>query len=262
MTTFTWADLHDELNRWGDAGRTATFWWRDDDAVEPTPALDRLLRLAQDHAAPLALAVIPVAAQPTPAAHLTGQTSPNNVCVQLHGYAHVNHAAAGEKKSEYPAGRAPEAVETEISQGLARLRTLFGPLAAPVFVPPWNRIAPATAARLPHLGLAGLSTFGPRRHARPAPGLVQANTHVDPVDWRGSRGYAGDDRTLAAAIAHLRRRRSGECDAEEPTGLLTHHLVHDDALWAFTARFAQTVARHPAAQWLNASEVFRNGANP
>ena len=35
------------LTRWRDEGRTLPIWWRDDDAIAPTPALERLLALAE-----------------------------------------------------------------------------------------------------------------------------------------------------------------------------------------------------------------------
>ena len=54
-----WQALHEELDRWAQAGRTATFWWRDDDAVDVTPALERLLTQAADHGLTIGLAVIP-----------------------------------------------------------------------------------------------------------------------------------------------------------------------------------------------------------
>ena len=67
-----WTDLTRELDRWADSGRPATFWWRDDDALTVTPALDRLLGLARDHQAPLALAVVPAGATAALAASLDG----------------------------------------------------------------------------------------------------------------------------------------------------------------------------------------------
>lgn len=54
-----WQPLQAELARWIHANRSAKFWLRDDDAVEPTPALDQLLQLANDFKAPVTLAVIP-----------------------------------------------------------------------------------------------------------------------------------------------------------------------------------------------------------
>ena len=46
-----------ELDGWQAAGGIARFWLRDDDAVEPTAALDRLLGAM--NGMPLTLAVIP-----------------------------------------------------------------------------------------------------------------------------------------------------------------------------------------------------------
>ena len=48
MVSAAWQKFADELARWSDAGREVELWWRDDDAARPTPALDRLLRLAAD----------------------------------------------------------------------------------------------------------------------------------------------------------------------------------------------------------------------
>ncbi|MEK9660397.1 MAG: hypothetical protein VW644_01455, partial [Alphaproteobacteria bacterium] len=40
-----WDALAAELDVWAAAGRTATLWWRDDDADAASPALERLLAL-------------------------------------------------------------------------------------------------------------------------------------------------------------------------------------------------------------------------
>ena len=48
-----------ELRIWREQGLVLPIWWRDDDATEPTPALDRLLGLAASLGAPLHLAVVP-----------------------------------------------------------------------------------------------------------------------------------------------------------------------------------------------------------
>ena len=58
----SWRHLSEELDAWAEAGRSASLWWRDDDAVEPSPALARLLTLASARDLPLALAVIPARA--------------------------------------------------------------------------------------------------------------------------------------------------------------------------------------------------------
>ncbi|RUU77058.1 polysaccharide deacetylase, partial [Mesorhizobium sp. M7A.T.Ca.TU.009.01.1.2] len=54
-----WQPLVEELARLQRAGRKAEFWLRDDDAVDPTPALNRLLDLTGEFAVPVTLAVIP-----------------------------------------------------------------------------------------------------------------------------------------------------------------------------------------------------------
>ena len=62
MSLPPWKPLAEELDRWNAAGRRLALWLRDDDAVAPSPALDRLSRLAEDFGAPVLLAVIPMVA--------------------------------------------------------------------------------------------------------------------------------------------------------------------------------------------------------
>ena len=85
---------------------------------------------------------------------------------------------------------------------------------------------------------------------------MQANCHADVVDWRGGRGFVGTERALAAVVDHLAARRKRSVDAAEPTGLLTHHAVHEESTWAFIARFIERTRRHPAVRWLAPSEAI------
>ena len=247
-----WSDLRDELDAWQDAGRTASFWWRDDDATAPTPALDRLAGLAREHAVTVGLAVIPALAQPSLAPWLESERAE----VLQHGWDHGNHAAHGQKRAELGAHRAPDVAAAELSKGFARLRELAGARYLPVLVPPWNRIDEAVISTLPSVGFRGLSTFGPRRAAAAAPGIGQTNCHVDVVDWRGGRGFVGRDRAVAAAVAHLAARRELSADPAEPTGLLTHHAVHEESTWTFIDRFMALTKPHPAVRWLAPSEAI------
>ena len=250
-----WDELARELDAWRDAGRTATLWWRDDDAIQPTPALDRLLALSATAGAPLALAVIPATADGGLRARLVRHSQQHpGMTVFQHGYAHRNHAAAGEKMTEFGAGRSEDAVITELAAGLRRIADYPG--FVPALVPPWNRIADRWVAVLPGLGFQGLSTFGSRPSEQPVAGLRQTNTHIDIIDWRGDRGFIGTGTALAAAVAHLRQRRLQRVDADEPTGLLTHHAVHQAASWRFIADFVRVASGHTAAAWLNGSEMF------
>ena len=247
-----WSDLSEELDAWHAEGHVASLWWRDDDAAAPAPALDRLADLAREHVVTVGLAVIPALAQPSLAPWL----EPLRAEVLQHGWDHRNHAAAGEKKVELGPQRALGEVTAELSKGSAKLRELAGDQCLPVLVPPWNRIDPALVPALPHGGFRGISAFGPRRTAEAAPGLRQTNCHVDVVDWRGGRRFVGRDRALAEVVAHLAARRRRSVDPAEPTGLLTHHAVHEESTWTFIARFIERTRQHPAVRWLAPSEAI------
>ncbi len=240
-----WDDLAAELDRWD---RTAELWWRDDDAVRPGPALDRLLDLAGER--PLALAVIPALADAGLPLRLDEKEG--HVVLQ-HGYAHRDHARPGERKIEL-GGRPPDEVLAELEAGRGRLDELFGGLSLPVVVPPWNRIEETVADRLADAGWRGLSALGPRQ-ALTRSGLMIVNVHADLIDWKGSRGFAGEARVLGSLVGHLRARRTGEADAAEPTGLMTHHADHDEACWCFLCALLRFLDRRPV-RWLGAAEVF------
>lgn len=249
-----WDALRAELDRWADAGRAATLWWRDDDAGAPDPALNRLIALADNHRVPLTLAVIPTRAGNEIAGLIA--RSPVLTAVQ-HGYAHLNHAPASERKMELGPHRPADIVIAELAVGWDRLDSLFGARLRPILVPPWNRIAPHLIPMLPELGYRGLSTFGPRRRARPVAGLVQANGHLDIIDWPGTRSFVGLELATATLIDHLAARRTGKlADPAEPTGLLTHHLAHDTEAWAFVEGLLTRTCGHPGARWLDAAAAF------
>ena len=239
-----WRVVEAELAAWAAAGRIADFWWRDDDAVAPSAALDRLL----DFELPLSLAVIPQHAELALARHLAGR---GQVRVVQHGIAHRNHAPAGAKRTELVAGLSL----TALGEAATRLADLFGPQRLPVLVPPWNRIAAELVTVLPESGFIGLSTFGARHQRLAAPGLVQINTHADPVDWRARRARSAEDFATIVADA-LALRRLGQADAAEPIGLLTHHRLDDPAIEALATDLASIVTAHPAARWVGLGEVL------
>ncbi len=249
-----WNALTRELDAWAKAGRTATFWWRDDDAIAVTPALERLLELSSRHSVPVAVAVIPHRAEKALFARLARHT---NVRVLQHGYDHANHAPEGTKKCELGRHRPKATVLAELADGRAKLKKEAPPgLLLDVMVPPWNRIDPAIAAGLGKLGFTALSADKPRKAVRDPAGLVRANSHVDTIEWVNRR-FAGEEIVLRGVVKHLAARRLGKADRDEPTGLLTHHLAQDDAGWQFMDRFFGATARHRAARWLDAARVFR-----
>lgn len=248
-----WADLQLELDRWAQQGRRAEFWWRDDDAISPTPELERLLSLSQEHQVPLVLAVIPARATIELADHLVDHKL---VATVQHGCRHTNHAPQGEKSAEFGPHRPLEQMLREVDEGRDLIKHFPRPV--PIFVPPWNRIADELIATLPGIGITALSTFGARSTARPGPGLAQINTHVDPIAWREHRGFVGTKTVLGSIVDHLGKRRTGALDESEPTGLLTHHLVHDTACWRFIDQLFKLTCAHEAVSWLDVDQIVRS----
>lgn len=291
--TTAWARLDQALTRLHAAGHQLTLWWRDDDAVRATPQLDRLLDLAQRYHLPLALAVVPGPAETSLVERLDylSAQQPEAVILQ-HGWTHQNHAAAGEKKCEYPASRDPDICLAELSQGQARLRHMFRSRFLPVLVPPWNRFAPTLIPSLAHHGFIGLSggpsgfstasSDGKRSNGIGATSLRQAHTTLDPIDWASRRNPASNSGTgLRPVSAILDDIITPLEDALAPPmtappfphtttppdfpaipfpltlGILTHHLVHDAALWAFLDQLFLQLTRHPAVRFISAHRLFQ-----
>lgn len=246
-----WDAFAAELAAWQAAGRVATFWWRDDDAGRPDPGLERLLALAAKAELPLGLAAVPAWLTPDVATAI--RTAPRQVVVLQHGFTHANHEPAplpgGPKPrpAECGAARPPDLVLSEAAAGWERLRRAVGDRALPVFVPPWNRIAPAVLAGLPGLGYRALSAFGPRGASGAAPDLGRLNCHADPVLWREGKRFAGCAVALERLRGHLADRREGRADPAEATGLLTHHRDMTPAFWEFLEEWLARLRRHPAA---------------
>jgi hypothetical protein len=215
--------------------------------VAPTPALERLLTLTAGAAIPLTLAVIPARAERSLAERVAGDPA---VTAAVHGWAHEDHAPAGEKKQELGPHRPADLVLAELGDARIIVDSLFGAAAVQMLVPPWNRIDDALLPSLAPLGFAALSTFG-----RAAPGPIRAvNTHVDLIGWHDGRKGKEHGLLVAELVAELRERReSGE---REPIGLLSHHLVHDEAAWTFLEALFETTAGNAACRWAAARELI------
>ena len=247
-----WDDLIGELDRWRDAGRTASFWWRDDDAGPDDETLVDFLDQRHRLGVPLALATIPATLAPPTVRRVLAD--PGTTVLQ-HGWQHRNNAPEGMKRTELVDG---VDILDDLARGRDALKAAFDTRFHHVMVPPWNRIGPLTASRLAGLGFVGLSGHGPRKAANDE-GLHIANVHVDIMDW-DSRSFTGDDRALRQAIDHLAARRQGDIDGNEPTGLMTHHRVHDAEATDFVDRFVTLIRDHGAAHWLGSTRLF--GAGP
>ncbi|WP_094542230.1 polysaccharide deacetylase family protein [Brucella grignonensis] len=237
--TDIWEPLNRELDRWQKAGKVADFWLRDDDAVSPTPALTQLLALSARHSVPVALAVIPEHTGQSLAEYLDDWRL---ATVTVHGWSHTNFAAEYEKKQELGEHRPIEVIAAELKAGLNRLEALHTGRFAPVLVPPWNRIAPSVVRALAGLGFRSLSVFGLEQLGP----LPMINTHVDLMDWHGTRGA----RDYGALIDDIVHRLQVMFDGGGSMGFLTHHLVHDEAAWQFLDAFFEQTASHPASRWI------------
>jgi hypothetical protein len=109
---------------------------------------------------------------------------------------------------------------------------------------------------LPGLGYRGISSFGQRKTREAAAGLIEINTHLDPVDWRGSRGLLSPDVLIDRTARAIRDRLDGTADPEEPIGLLTHHLIHDERLWRFCEALLEVLSRRRTVQFSPARVLF------
>ncbi|MDZ5451360.1 glycosyltransferase [Labrys sedimenti] len=225
------------------ARREVRLWWRDDDAVAATPALDRLIGLARRHQLPLSLAAIPATVSPSLAEAIAEE---RHVDILVHGHAHANHAPPGAKKQELGYRPAAE-VLAELGQGLSTLRSRFGARCLPVLVPPWNRIDPVLIGGLATLGFRGLSVAGPRPAAR-LHDLTAVNIHIDPIAWKQGGGLLDPVLVLSQFINAL--------EHDEPLGILTHHLVHDAWIWSFLDRLLKRLKKHENIRFLPAHSLF------
>jgi peptidoglycan/xylan/chitin deacetylase (PgdA/CDA1 family) len=234
-----WDALARELDR-HPAG-SARFWWRDDDAITQTDALDRLLLTRASIDLPLALAVIPASADAGLAAAIAGHP---DVHVLTHGWDHHDHAAPGQQPSELAAGRASDTVRAQLAAGKARVRLLFGSRALAVLVPPFNHLA---ASHHRAVAAAGFRYVSADRDFLGLP-LPSRNIHVDVIDWQAHTAISAVVAVRPLIVA-LRLRRYGLVPSSEPIGIMTHHLVHDAAIWALTESLLRRIAGHPAASF-------------
>lgn len=221
--------LGGELTLWARAGRTPVLWWRDDDARAPTRALDRLLDLSRRHDAPLTLAAI---AGPDLGALVRRVEAEAGAEIAVHGFKHVNRQPPGRGYGEIVAEDSPDWVRAQLR---ATVMAFHRAGARPtLFVPPWNNLAPQLTAAIADSCLTTLSAFNEEQQI--SEGLVRLDTHLDVLRWRGGGRFRGRGRFLLRLRRLLiQRRLSGKWD--EPMGLLTHHLDHDEATWAFLDEF-------------------------
>ena len=244
-----WAPVEAALDRAAASGRVVEFWLRDDDAVTTTHALERLTLLAREVALPVLLAVIPDGAD----RHLADFVAAEPLLMPTqHGVAHTNHATPPQRACELDGHRPRAAVLGDLARGRDRLAGLFGRRMTDILVPPWNRIAPDLLPHLPALGFGALSTFG-EAHAG-TPGLDIVNCTLDIIDWRNGRVCHPEDKLV--------RRLADGIDAGGAVGLLTHHLVHDEAAWLFLRRAFASLEGRSHVRFASADQLRARSTQP
>lgn len=253
MSASCWTAVHRELATTADSGPPAQIWLRDDDAVAVTPALERLAALCGEAGLPILLAVVPARAEPALAEWLRGRPG---VQPCQHGWTHANHAVPGERACELGGARDDDAVLGELGMGRAAMDRLFRTRAVPILVPPWNRIRASLLDHLPDAGFSAVSTFAGSRHSMP-PGLAALDADLDIIDWkRGRRGRPIEDlcARLTALVIAARQTRA-------PIGILTHHLAHDEAAWAFVDELLRQTRGSGHVEYVSAPTLL-TGARP
>jgi len=243
----SWQLLEQELQQWE---QPAALWWRDDDAVEDTPALRQLTSLQQlDHQPHLHLASIPMSLHQTLPALL--RHSPN-VWVLQHGYNHQSNALEGQRKVELGGDQTLDQLLEKLAAGRSVLQQAFEQRYIDIVVPPWNRYSSAAAEAIDTLGYKAISGLGPRGEQR---SNTMLNVHVDIINWR-TRSFVGTQACIQKIVDQLQLRRTSAVDASEPLGLMTHHLAHDQACWEFLQQWMIKTTSHPKIEWMQAEHAL------
>jgi hypothetical protein len=72
------------------------------------------------------------------------------------------------------------------------------------------------------------------------------------MDWHGTRG----GRNHAQLVQEITRRLDEVSHGEGTVGVLTHHLIHDESVWAFLSKLFEITASHPACRWRRITDLI------
>jgi hypothetical protein len=271
MGSTVWKDVSRELDGFAAQGLKVRFWVRDDDACEASAPLERLHELATRYGITIGLAIIPAKVRqslPTFMLKQGGRFHP-----MCHGWQHINHAPAGHKPAEFGEGRPAAAAIRDAQSALSAFRTHFSGYDA-VFVPPFGRISRAVTRALPAIGFAGVSvgpgwlerklSYLPPLAVRvptirmPRRSIPRLDVQIDPIDWRRGTAHSADA-ICRAIVRTLRPRRMGFLPSDAPVGLVTHHLAHDESIWAVCNDAMDILREHRAVEFLHVGRFFGGG---
>lgn len=218
--------LFDEVARWRGQD-LPEFFWRDDDATNIVPSLERFLELADRRGVPIVFAAIPTLLTSGAARVIR---SSRRCLLAVHGFAHANHAPAGFPDSEYPEGRAEAVVAAELRDGHRLVQDKAADRHLRMFVPPWGRFDASYAGLLTRTGFVAFSgDAASARYAVP----VQLDCQILTEHGKTALGLGT---ILDRVTRQLEIRRLGPLP-HLPIGLMTHHRTFgpelEDALEEF-----------------------------
>ena len=239
--------LREALDARVDAGvPVLPFWWRDDDLEAPNSALTDLLIATGDAGIAPAVAAISSTVTPEAIDALEGTAAR----VLPHGWRHHNHEPEGGKKSEYGPARGVEDRLAEIDNAHDRIVALAKARALPVFTPPWNNIADDLLSHLDRSKIAALSGYrSPGREPRSA-ACPRLDTHVDLIDWRGTRQGLTAERLVDLLIPWINPTSDTENPLDSLRGVLSHHLVTKPENWSAWGSVLRMIGSHSASRWV------------
>ena len=241
-----WQAIDEELTNWE---QPAELWWRDDDAIEDTPALQRIIDYSAQYAIPLHLAVIPEHLKQSLVDKLD---ECNQVYALQHGVSHQNYARPQQRKIEMGGLQPLGELQKKLAAARTKLSKRFKDNYLDILVPPWNRIEDDVRALLPGIGYQKLSGLGTPTADNM---IAEVNVHIDIIDWK-QRCFAGEQQVLGVLLSNLQRRRIDGTYNNAPIGLMTHHLQHDQGCTDFLARFFTVCAAHTKLKWIGGTALL------
>lgn len=246
----SWQMLAEEIQQWTSP---VQFWWRDDDAIANSGALQRLLMLAEQFSIPVHLAVIPNSLQTSLSVISKPQHRQNSYVLQ-HGFDHQSYALDGQRKIELGGSQNRVHLRDKLAAGQQLLRSRFAEQYLNILVPPWNRIADDIACDLTDMDYKQLSVLGSNKQAETSFNL---DVHIDIIDWK-KRCFAGEEAILTKIVTHLRDKRLSVDNSNlKPCGLMTHHLDHDLNCWLFIDKFFKFCQQYDNVEWLAGQQLHQ-----
>ncbi len=266
MSSDPWAEVRHELDLWADLDQTAKFWVRDDDAFEMSGQLARLDALAGRHGISVGLAIVPGKLDPGLVNYLNSGT--RNFRPMCHGWKHINYGPPN-RPAEFGRDRPLSRQIEDAAAARQVFRQNFSG-SRPIFVPPFNRISHSLIRALPTLGFAALSTipsslertlirlaarlaWSPVASLDALSSFPRIDVHIDVIDWASRTAF--DAKKIAdTLVQQLRGRRRAGFGAAQPIGLLTHHLVHDEAIWRACDELLDVLRPHVAVEFTDLAD--------